>query len=50
MKFFKRKDGTIFGKANPTKKQLEEYKKAGHQAVDESGNAIKKTVKKQAKK
>ncbi len=50
MKWFKRKDGSVFGKENPSKKQLEEYGKAGHKACDEAGNAIKKAVKKSSKK
>tara|TARA_R100000808_G_scaffold7129_3_gene21051 strand:+ start:1260 stop:1409 length:150 start_codon:yes stop_codon:yes gene_type:complete len=49
MKWFKRKDGSVFGKENPSDKQIEEYKKAGHKACDEAGNALKKTAKKAKK-
>ena len=47
MKYFKRKDGFIFGKTNPTKDQLEQYKKDGVEAVkDATGKVIKKVKKK----
>ena len=45
MKWFKRKDGSVFGKANPSEDQMKEYKKAGHKECDESGGAIKKAKK-----
>jgi hypothetical protein len=45
MKWFKRKDGSVFGKANPSEKQVEEYKKAGHKACNEAGGAVKKAKK-----
>ena len=49
MKWFKRKDGSVFGKENPSEDQMKQYKKAGHKACDEAGNAIKKAVKKNSK-
>ena len=45
MKWFKRKDGSVFGKENPSEDQMKEYKKAGHKACDESGGAVKKAKK-----
>ena len=45
MKWFKRKDGSVFGKENPSEDQMKEYKKAGHKECDESGGAIKKAKK-----
>jgi len=45
MKWFKRKDGSVFGKENPSEDQMKEYKKAGHKECDESGGAVKKAKK-----
>ena len=45
MKWFKRKDGSVFGKDNPSAVQVILYKKAGHKECDESGGAIKKAKK-----
>lgn len=49
MKYFKRKDGSVFGKVNPTKEQMDTYKKDGCVVCDESGKPVKKQVKKKAK-
>tara|TARA_Y100000401_G_C8221053_1_gene173333 strand:+ start:417 stop:566 length:150 start_codon:yes stop_codon:yes gene_type:complete len=47
MKYFTRKDGSVFGKENPTKEQLEQYKKDGITAVKKGvEKAKKKAVKK----
>ena len=45
MKWFKRKDGSVFGKETPSEDQMKEYKKAGHKECDESGGAVKKAKK-----
>ena len=45
MKWFKRKDGSVFGKENPSEDQMKEYKKAGHKECDEAGGAVKKAKK-----
>ena len=45
MKWFKRKDGSVFGKANPSDEQMKEYKKEGHKECDEAGKAVKKNSK-----
>ena len=44
MQYFKRKDGSVFGKVNPSKEQLDSYKKDGCVACDESGKPLKSTV------
>ena len=49
MKWFKRKDGSVFGKENPSAVQEILYKKAGHKECDEAGKAVKKAVKKNSK-
>ena len=49
MQYFKRKDGSVFGKVNPSKEQLDSYKKNGCVACDESGKPVKSTAKKKAK-
>lgn len=47
MIYLKRKDGSVFGKINPDKKQLEKYKKEGCVICDENGSVKKKAVKKE---
>lgn len=47
MKYFKRKDGSVFGKENPSKEQVEAYKKDGSKACDSEGKAVKKAKKAQ---
>lgn len=42
---FKRKDGSVFGKDNPTKEQMEVYKKDGSVVCDPEGKAVKKAKK-----
>tara|TARA_R110000737_G_scaffold108391_1_gene141128 strand:- start:1191 stop:1346 length:156 start_codon:yes stop_codon:yes gene_type:complete len=42
MKYFKRKDGSVFGKENPSKEQMEIYKKDGCVVCDSKGKAVKK--------
>ena len=34
MKYFKRKDGSVFGKEKPSKEQTEAYKKDGSKVCD----------------
>ena len=47
MKYFTRKDGSVFGKVNPSKKQLAQYKKDGITAIKKGVEKAKKeTVKK----
>ena len=46
MKYFKRKDGSVFGKENPSKEQVEDYKKDGSKACDSEGKPMKATKKK----
>ena len=46
MKYFKRKDGSVFGKKNPSKEQTEAYKKDGSKVCDSEGKPIKATKKK----
>jgi len=46
MRYFKRKDGSVFGKANPTKEQLKRYKKDKCVECDSEGNEKKKKAKK----
>lgn len=46
MKYFKRKDGSIFGKENPSKEQTESYKKDGCKACDSEGKPVKAAKKK----
>ena len=41
MVYYKRKNGSVFGKANPTKEQMQAYKKDGCVICDESGKSIK---------
>ena len=45
MKHFKRKDGSVFGKDNPSKEQVESYKKDGCVVCDEDGKSVKKAKK-----
>lgn len=45
MKYFKRKDGSVFGKQNPSKEMIDQYKKDGCKPCDENGK-----VKSQPKK
>jgi len=45
MKHFKRKDGSVFGKDNPSKEQIESYKKDGCVVCDEDGKSVKKAKK-----
>jgi hypothetical protein len=47
MIYIKRKDGSVFGKANPSEDQIKAYKKDGYVLCDENGNEKKK---KKAKK
>ena len=46
MRWFKRKDGSVFGKISPSKRQVEAYKKDGFKECDQKGNALKKASKK----
>ncbi len=46
MKYFKRKDGSVFGKINPSKEQLGTFKKNGYVACDENGKTKSKPKKK----
>jgi len=46
MIYLKRKDGSVFGKINPSKKQLDAYKKDGCVICDMNGKEIKKSKKK----
>lgn len=46
MRYFTKKDGSVFGKENPTKKQLEEYKKNGIKEVKKGSKKAAKKVKK----
>jgi len=45
MKYFKRKNGSVFGKEEPNESQLESYKKAGHILCAETGKNLKPTPK-----
>jgi len=47
MKYFKRKDGSVFGKENPSKEQAEAYKKDGCVVCNSEGESIKKAKKAQ---
>lgn len=46
MVYLKRKDGSVFGKANPSKEQLDAYKKDGCVVCDENGKELKAKAKK----
>jgi len=46
MKYFKRKDGSVFGKLNPSKEMLDQFKKNGYKPCDENGK-VKSQPKKQ---
>jgi hypothetical protein len=46
MIYLKRKDGSVFGKINPSKEQIDAYKKDGCVLCNENGKEIKKAVKK----
>jgi hypothetical protein len=46
MKYFKRKNGSVFGKDNPSKEQMETYKKDSCVVCDSEGKPIKTTKKK----
>lgn len=48
MEYFKRKDGSVFGKIKTNKRMLDKFKKNGYVSCDENGK-IKKTVKKKEK-
>ena len=48
MKWLKRKDGSVFGKDNPNKEQMDNYKKNGCVECDENGKT-KSKPKKRAK-
>tara|TARA_B100001939_G_scaffold345067_1_gene360843 strand:- start:1894 stop:2052 length:159 start_codon:yes stop_codon:yes gene_type:complete len=52
MIYLKRKDGSVFGKSNPSKKQIDAYKKDGCCICDENGKEIKekKVAKKSSKR
>jgi len=43
--YFKRKDGSVFGKENPSKKQVEAYKKEGCKPCDADGKPVKSSKK-----
>lgn len=45
MVYLKRKDGSVFGKENPTNDQMKAYKKDGCVMCDSDGNALKKAKK-----
>lgn len=45
MFYFKRKDGSVFGKADPTDDQVKGYKKDGCVECDSNGKALKKQSK-----
>jgi hypothetical protein len=47
MKYFKRKDGSVFGKENPSKEQMESYKKDGCKDCDSEGKTLKATKNKE---
>ncbi len=49
MIYLKRKDGSVFGKVNPSKEQIANYKKDGCVVCDESGKSIKSKSKKKDK-
>jgi len=48
MKYFKRKDGSVFGKKNPSKNQVETYKKEGSKVCSSEGELVN-TLKKKDK-
>lgn len=50
MIYFKRKDGSIFGKKAPSEQQLKDFKKNGYKECNEDGSPIKKASKKAKKK
>ena len=39
--YFKRKDGSVFGKNNPSKEQMDAYKKDGCTVCDADGKPVK---------
>jgi|TARA_R110002073_G_scaffold168028_2_gene324818 hypothetical protein len=45
MVYLKRKDGSVFGKEDPTDEQMKAYKKDGCVMCDCDGNKVKKTKK-----
>ena len=45
MVYFKRKDGTVFGKYAPTKEQVEAYKKEGCKVCWPDGKPVKASKK-----
>lgn len=45
MVYLKRKDGSVFGKADPTDEQMKAYKKDGCVVCDCEGNKVKKAKK-----
>ena len=45
MKYFKRKDGSVFGKANPSKEQVKAYKKDGCKVCGADGKPVKASKK-----
>ena len=48
MIYLKSKDGNVIGKINPSKEQLDAYKKDGYVLCDENGNVKKKVIKKES--
>ena len=50
MVYFKRKDGSVFGKNNPSKDQMDAYKKEGCVVCDENGKAVNAAPKKKKDK
>ena len=49
MRWFKRKDGSVFGKASVTADQVKAYKKDGCVECDEKGKAVNKRSKSKPK-
>lgn len=49
MVYFKRKDGSVFGKTDPTDEQTKAYLKDGCVVCDENGNPLKKKANKKKK-
>ncbi len=45
--YFKRKDGSVFGKENPSKEQMDAYKKDGCKVCDADGKPVKASKKKE---
>tara|TARA_R100000808_G_C2131781_1_gene140853 strand:- start:721 stop:870 length:150 start_codon:yes stop_codon:yes gene_type:complete len=49
MVYFKRKDGSVFGKEDPTDDQVKAYKKDGCKVCDANGKPVKAAPKKSEK-